>query len=137
MTPDIRKVESYTLTVPDHIGDGSRMLSLCAGAGVDLLAFKSAPLAPTGMQFTLFPREGSKLIEGASKAGLKLEGPRAALLVKGGEKQGALARIYEKLAQANIQVRESSGIAGINGGYGVVLHLGQEDCDRALAALEK
>ena len=136
MALEIKKIEYYTITVSDHSGDGSRMLSLCADAGVDLLAFKAAPLARSGTQFTLFPRDGSKLTEGTRKAGLKLEGPRSALLIKGGEEPGALAKIYEKLAQAGIQVRESSGIADINGGYGVILYLRQEDCDRAAVALE-
>ena len=136
MAFDVQKVDYYSMTVADQVGDGSQLLSLFAGFGVDLLAFKAISLAPGGAQFTLFPREGSKMTEGARKAGLELDGPRSALLVKGGEKPGALARIYEKLSHSDIKVREASGLAHINGSYGVILYLEQEDCDRAVAALE-
>lgn len=74
---------------------------------------------------------------GAIKAGLKLDGPYSAIIITGDEKPGALAEIYSKLFQAGIQIEESSGIAHINEGYGVVLYLKQEDCDKAMAALDK
>jgi hypothetical protein len=59
------------------------------------------------------------------------------VLVQGNEQPGALGGIYEKLARAGIAVGESSGIAHINDGYGVVLYLGQEDCIQAAEALER
>lgn len=74
--------------------------------------------------------------DGAKKAGLTIDGPHSALLVQGDDKSGALADIYEQLAQADITVYESSGIAGIKGGYGVVLYVKQEDCERAMAVLQ-
>jgi hypothetical protein len=49
---------------------------------------------------------------------------------------GALAGIYEKLSRADINVYASSGIAGIKESYGVILHVKQEDYEKAAAALE-
>jgi hypothetical protein len=40
----------------------------------------------------------------------------SALLIKGDEKPGALAEIYQILSRAGIQVNEASGIADINAG---------------------
>ena len=137
MAFDVERIDYYTMTVAEQVGDGSRLLSVFAGVGVDLLAFKAVSLAPGGARFTLFPRDGSKMTEGARKAGVELDGPRPALLVKGGEKPGAWARIYEKLSQAKVPVREASGLAHINGGYGVILYLEPEDCERAAAALKR
>jgi hypothetical protein len=57
-------------------------------------------------------------------------------LIKGDEEPGALADIYKRLSRAGIQVNEASGIADINAGYGVILYLNQEDCGKAVAALE-
>ena len=74
---------------------------------------------------------------GAIKVGLKLDGPYFAVIITGDEEPGALAEIYRKLSRARIDVEESSGIAHINGGYGVILYLKQEDCDKAIAALGK
>jgi len=133
---DIKRVEYYNTTVEDHAGEASKLLSLFAGVGVSLLAFKAVPLEPRRTQFTLFPNDGAKMTNGAKKAGLELEGPHSALLIQGDDESGALADIYEKLSQADIHVNESSGIADIKGGYGVILYLKQEDCEKAVAALE-
>jgi hypothetical protein len=135
MTQKHRKVEYYNIAVQGHITGGSKLLTTIADAGVDFLAYKAIPLEQNRTQFTLFPREGSKMNAMAMKAGLKLDGPYSAVIITGDEKPGALAEIYRKLSQAVIQVEESSGIAHINGGYGVILYLKQEDCDKAMAAL--
>ena len=137
MTLKYRKVEYYNIVVRGHIAEGSRLLTTIADAGVDFLAYKTIPLDQDRTQFTLFPVESSKMTAGAMKAGLKLDGPYYAIIITGDEKPGALAEIYRKISQAGIQVEESSGIAHINDGYGVVLYLKQEDCDKAVAALGK
>jgi hypothetical protein len=134
---EFKKSEYYNIIVQGHIAEGSKLLTTIADAGVDFLAYKAIPLDRKRTQFTLFPIDGSKMTSGAIKAGLKLEGPYSAVIITGDEKSGALAEIYRKLSQAGIQVEESSGIAHINGGYGVVLYLKQEDCDKAMAALSK
>ena len=137
MAFDIKRVEYYNITIEGHAGEASKLLSLFAGVGVNLLAFKAVPLEPRRTQFTLFPNDGSKMSEGAKKTGLELDGPHSALLIQGDDESGALADIYEKLSQADIHVNESSGIADIKGGYGVLLYLRQEDCEKAMAALER
>lgn len=137
MALESRKVEYYNIIVQGRIAEGSELLTTIADAGVDFLAYKAIPLDPKHTQLTLFPIDGSKMTDGAIKAGLKLEGPYSAVIITGDEKPGALAEIYRKLSEAGIQVEESSGIAHINGGYGVLLYLKQEDCDKAMAALSK
>jgi hypothetical protein len=136
MSRDIMQVEYYNITVEDQITNASKLLSTIAGAGVDFQAFKAIPLKPNRTQFTLFAKDSSKLTDGAKKSGLKLDGPYSALLIKGGEESGALADIYKKLSQADIQIDEACGIADINAGYGVILYLNQEDCGKALNVLE-
>ena len=132
----IKRVEYYHVTVESHAGEGSKLLSVFAAVGVNLLAFKAVPLEPMRTQFTLFPDDGSKMNDGAKKAGLNLDGPHSALLIQGDDESGALADIYQKLSQAAINVYESSGIANIKGGYGVLLYVKQEDCEKAMAALK-
>jgi len=136
MALDIMQVEYYNITVEDQIAGASKLLSAIAGTGVDFHAFRSIPVKPNQTRFTLFAKDRSKMTDGARKSGLKLDGPYSALLIKGDEKSGALADIYRKLSQAGIQVGEAYGIADINAGYGVILYLKQEDCAKALTALE-
>jgi hypothetical protein len=136
MAFDIKRVETFNITVDGQVEEGAKLLSIFAGVGISLLAFKAAPLKPNRTQFTLFPNDPSKMIEAANRTGLELDGPHPALIIQGNDESGALADIYEKLSQAGIHVKESSGIADIKGWYGVVLYLEQEDCEKAAAALE-
>jgi len=135
MALDILQVESYNITVEGRITHASQLLSTIAGAGVDFHAFKAIPVKTNQTQFTLFAKDNSKMISGAEKSGLVLDGPYFALLIKGDEKAGALADIYKKLSQAGIQVDEACGIADINAGYGVILYIKQEDCGKAMTVL--
>ena len=130
-----KKVDYYNIIVQGHIAEGSKLLTTIANAGVDFLAYKAITLGHNRTQFTLFAIDSSKLTAGAMKAGLKLDGPYSAVIITDDEKPGALAEIYNKLSQAGIQVKESTGIAHINGGYGVVLYLKQEDCDKVMTIL--
>jgi hypothetical protein len=133
----IKRVEYYYIAVEGHVEEGSKMLSVFADVGVNLLTFQSAPLGPMRTRFTLFPDDGLKMTDGAKKAGLTLDGPHSALLIKGdNDESAALACIYEKLSQADINVYASNGIADIKGGYGVILYFKQEEYQRAVAALE-
>lgn len=136
MASNILQVEYYNITVQGQITEASNLITTIAAAGVDFHAFRATPLGPDRTQFTFFAKDSVKITDGAKKAGLKLDGPYSALLIKGAEEAGALADIYEKLSKARIQVDEASGIADINAGYGVLLYLKREDCDRAMAALK-
>ena len=136
MALDIKKLEYYNITVEDHAPEGAKLLSLFANVGISWYAFKAVTLEPKCTRFSLFPNDGFKMIMGAKNAGLSLDGPYPALMIKDSDESGALADIYEKLAQAGIDVNESSGIADINGGYGVILYLNKADCEKAMKVLE-
>ena len=136
MALEILQVEYYNITVEDQITSASKLLSTIAGAGVDFHAFKAIPVKSNQTQFTLFAKDSAKMTDGAKKAGLELDGPYPALLIKGDEESGALADIYKRLSQTGIQVEEACGIADINAGYGVILYLTQEDCNTAMTVLK-
>ncbi len=135
MDLDVKRVDTFNLTVEADVAQASAMLGAIVGAGVDFLAFKAVPAGPGRTRFTLIPMDGSKLLAGAATAGLAVDGPHPALLVIGDERPGALADIYRRLAGAGVAVEESTGIAHINDGYGVVLYVREDDCDRAAEAL--
>lgn len=137
MALDIKKVEYFNINVDGNAGEGSKLLSLFADAGVNLFAFKAVPVEPKHTRFSLFPDDSLKMKDGAKKAGLDLDGPHTALIIQGDEDEsGACADIHEKISLAGINVYESNGIANIKGSYGVVLYLKQEDCEKAMAALK-
>jgi hypothetical protein len=136
MALDIMKIDYYNILIDGQITSASKLLSTIVGAGVDFHAFKAISVKPDQTQFTLFAKDTSKMTDGAKRSGLRIDGPHAALLIKGDEKSGALADIYKQLSRAGIQVEEACGIADINAGYGVILYLSEEDCDKALTALK-
>jgi hypothetical protein len=135
---NVRQIEYANIVVEYQVSEASKLLSALAGGGIDFLAYK-ATSSIEGKQtlFTLFSENAQKMVEVARKHGFKVDGPHSAILVKGDEEIGALAAIYERLSQANINVEESSGMAHINGGYGVILYIKQEDCREALSALQR
>ena len=137
MALDILQIAYYSITVEGYVTHASKLLSILAHAGVDFHAFKAIPVNPDRTRFTLFAKDSVRMTEGAKKAGLELEGPYSALLIKGDERAGALADIYMKLSEAGIQVDEACGIADINAGYGVILYLEQDDCGKAMTVLKK
>jgi hypothetical protein len=137
MALDIKKVEYYNIIVEGNAAEGFKLLSLFAGADVNLLAFKAVPVELGRTQFSLFPDDNLKMEDGAKKAGLDMDGPHIALIVKGYDDQsGECANVHEKLSQAGIDVCESNGIANIKGSYGIILYLNQQDCKKAMVALE-
>ena len=46
MALDVKKTEYYYVTIDGHAGEASRLLSVFAKAGVNLLAFKAVPVDP-------------------------------------------------------------------------------------------
>jgi hypothetical protein len=136
MALEIKKVEYFNITVDSNAGEAYKLLSTFAEVGVSLLAFKAIPVENNRTRFSLFPDDVSKMKDGAKKAGLNLDGPHAALIIKSSsDEPGECAGIFKKLSHININASEFSGIADIKGSYGVVVYLKQEDCEKAMAAL--
>ena len=101
MALDIKIVEYYNITVDGNAGEGYKLLSVFADVGINLLAFKAVPVEPMRTRFSLFPDDSSKMNDGAKKAGLNLDGPHFALIVKGyDDESGECANIHEKLSKA-------------------------------------
>ncbi|HXG43313.1 MAG TPA: hypothetical protein VNJ71_01005 [Gemmatimonadales bacterium] len=132
----VRRAEFFNTTIPDEPGEGLKLLKLLAERGINLLAFTAVPVGPNRVQLTIFPDDVARLVREAGRAGLRLDGPYAALLVQGDDALGALAGVHAKLAAADVNVYASSGVADGRGGYGYVIYVRGEDFDAALKALE-
>jgi hypothetical protein len=136
MALEIKKVEYFNILVDNNAGEAYELLSNFAKVGISLLAFKAIPVEHQQTQFSLFPNDSSKMKDAAKKAGINLDGPHAALIIKSNsDEPGECAGIFKKLSQVDINISESIGIADMYGSYGVVLYLKQGDCEKAIAAL--
>jgi hypothetical protein len=136
MAYEISQVGYYYTTVPDRPGEAYELLSVLSEQGINLLAFSAVPFGPTRTQLTLFPDDSLAMEAEARKAGLALDGPHPALLVRGDDELGALARIHEKLKSAGVNVFASSGIADGGSSFGYLLYVRPDDFDRAVSCLD-
>ncbi len=135
MSFQVRRAEYFYATVPDEPGQALKLLTMLAEKGINLLAFTAVPIGPNSTQVTIFPDDVAKAVSEAKKAQLPLDGPYAALLVQGQDALGALASVHTRLAQANVNVYASSGVADGRGGYGYVIYVKGQDYQTALRAL--
>jgi hypothetical protein len=137
MEINIKQAEYFSITIDDNAGKAHQLLAVYADAGVGLLAFKAVPAGPGHTQFSVFPNDSEKMKDAAKAAGLLLDGPHPALIVKSdSDEPGECAGVFEKLSRAGIHEYEACGIADIKDSYGIVLYMKQDDCEKALAALK-
>lgn len=135
MTMSVRRADYYTTTVADQPGEAYRLLSHLAASGVNLLAFTAIPVGPTRTQLTVFPEDDGALAHAAKSAGIPLDGPHPALLVRGDDTLGALAGIHEKLFDAGVNVYAASGVTDGAGSFGYLIYVRPDEFARAAQAL--
>jgi hypothetical protein len=129
---EIKKVDYFKITINSNAGAAYKLLSIFSEFGISLLAFKANPLGQGQTEFSLFPNDSAKMKAAAKNAGLNLNGPHAALIIKSNnDEPGECAGIFDRLSKANITLQESIGIADIMDSYGVVVCLDQKDCEKA------
>jgi hypothetical protein len=99
-----QEIEYNRIEVEYRVSDASKLLSALADNGIDFLAFKATSINGRRTLFTLFSDNAQNMVEVAGQNGFRVDGPYSAIWVKGNEEIGALAAIYERLSQANINV---------------------------------
>ncbi len=130
-----RKVQYFYATVEDRPGAAFRLLASLAESKVNLLAFSATPTGPNNTQVVLFPENPAALAEVAEQSNLILTGPQSAFLVQGDDHLGALAEVHRVLADAKVNVYNSTGVTDGRGGFGYIIYVRPEDIDRAAHAL--
>src|SRR5210317_1572950 len=135
MACNISRVEYFRTTIQNRPGEAYKFLSQLALLKINLLAFSATPISPTDTQLTIFPENPKFMKNEASRAGLFLEGPNPALLVQCDDRLGALADIHLKIYEADVNVKSAGGVIDGRGAFGYVIHVEQDDFDKAAAAL--
>lgn len=131
----IQPVEYFYANVRDELDAAYSVLAQLAERGVNLLAFAAVPSGPTLAQFTLFPEDSNKLAAEARAAGLALDGPHHALLVRGDDELGALASVHRHLLDADVDIYASTGVTDPEGSFGYVVYVREDQFKRAVEAL--
>lgn len=135
MAHEIRRVAYFNARVMDEPGAGYRLLTQLAELGINLLAFTAIPVGPATTQLAIFPDDPARLQAESRRAGLALEGPHPAVLVRGDDVMGTLAELHEKLYARGINVYSSTAVSSGAGRFGYLLYLRPDDIDSAAESL--
>jgi len=135
MACSISRVEYFNTTIKDRPGEAYKFLSQLALLRINLLAFTATPISTTDTQLTIFPENHKFMQNEAARAGLYLEGPYPALLVLCDDRLGALADIHLHLYEAEVNVESASGVTDGRGAFGYIIHVKQENFEKAAKAL--
>ena len=135
MAETIRKVEYFCINVEDKPGETYRLLARFKRRNLNLLAVNVFSCAPGQAQLDFFPEDPHELIEAAKETNTTLDGPKTAFLIQGEDKIGALADIYRRFNDANINIHAANGACDGEGRYSYILWVRGTDIDAAERAL--
>ncbi|MGH7477402.1 MAG: hypothetical protein ACRELD_14135, partial [Longimicrobiales bacterium] len=125
-----RKVDYYYVTVADQPGEGARVLRALKDGGVNLLAVHAFP-SGDGAQLNLVPEDAGKLEAAAKQAKLELSARKAAFLVEGQDRPGAVAELLGRLGAERINVTALDAVRSGGGRYGALLWVAPADVSKA------
>ncbi len=134
MANRVRKVDYFYTKIPNKPGEGTKILTALYKEGVNLLAFSGFPRQGRA-QVDFIPDNTAKFKAAAKKAGLKLSPRKTGFLIQGDDKPGAIARIFNKLADANINVTACDAACAGKSRYGGILWVKPSDVRKAAKVL--
>jgi hypothetical protein len=134
MTEEIRRVEHYSISIPNKVGEGARVLGALRDAGVNFIAVWGYPRGRGRAQLEFIPENGDAFVAAAKQAKLR---PRksTAFYIHGDDRPGAVADILKKLADARISVEAVHAVCGGAGRYGGVIFLSPAATRKAATVL--
>ena len=119
MSDKLRKVDYYYVMVPNKPGQGAKIMAGLAAEGVNLLAFSGFP-SEGKAQLDLLPEDSGKLRRAAKKLGLTLSAKKSGFLYQGKDRVGAMTRVFDTLAGADINVTAVDAVASGKGRFGAI-----------------
>ena len=133
--PDaIRKVDYFSIHVPNTPGQAFNVLSTLVTANVNLLACSGIPRGRRA-EIDVVPEDTRKFKTAVKKAGLKFKPEKSGLLIQGEERPGALAGHLGKLGERGINVTGIDAVSAGEGRWGAIIWLNRDDVARAARLL--
>jgi hypothetical protein len=134
MAEEIRRVEHYSASIPNKVGEGARVLGALREAGVNLIAFWGYPAGRGRALLEFIPEDNATFVAAAKQNKLKVR-KSIAFYIHGDERRGAVADILKKLADARISVNAMQAVCGGAGTYGAVIYLSTAAARKAATVL--
>ena len=112
MADAVRKVEYFSIHVPNKPAKAFGVLSALVSSGIDLLACVGVPEGKQA-RIDVVPDDTRKFRAAVRKAGLEFTPEKSGFLIQGRDRPGALAQHLEKLGDVNV-----TGIDSLSAGEG-------------------
>jgi len=130
----IRKVDYFSIVVPDRPGQTFRVLSTLVSAGINLIACSGFPRGRRA-QIDVVPDDSRLFNRAVKKAGLAFQPKRTGFMIQGKDRPGALAAHLNKLAVAGINVIAVDALSPGGGHWAAIVWVKLADVRRAGSVL--
>jgi len=135
MADAIKKVDYFSMKVPNRRGEAARALEALAASNINLLAFTGFPVGGGHSQVDFVPENTAAFRRAARKAGLKPSARKKGFLVRGDDRSGAIARVLRKIAAAGVNVTAIDAVCAGKGRYGAIFWVKAKDVSKTARTL--
>jgi hypothetical protein len=133
--PDaIRKVEYFSIQVPNAPAKAFGVLSTLVSGGVNLLACSGVPRGRRA-QIDVVPDNARRFKTVVKKAGLSFTPEKGGFMIQGRDRPGALTGHLKKLGDGGINVTGIDALSAGDGRWGAIIWVAPADVARAGRAL--
>ena len=134
MADAIRKVEYFTIQVPNSPGKAFGVLSTLVSAGINLLACSGIPRGRRA-QIDVVPDDARKFKSAVKKAGLTFTPEKIGFMIQGRDRPGALSEHLRKLGEKGVNVTGIDSLSAGDGRWGAIIWVDEDAVRRAARIL--
>ena len=134
MPDSIRKVEYFSIHVPNTPAKAFGVLSTLVSSGINLLACSGVPRGRRA-QIDVVPDNARRFKTVVKKAGLSFTPEKGGFMIQGRDRPGALTAHLKKLGDKGINVTGIDAMSAGEGRWGAIIWVGPGDIARAARAL--
>ena len=134
MADTVRKVEYFSIRVPNTPAKAFGVLSTLVSSGVDLLACIGVPRGRKA-QIDVVPADTRRFKSAVKKAGLTFTPQKTGFIIQGKDRPGALSHHLQKLGDREINVTGIDALSAGEGRWGAIIWVADDDVRKAARAL--
>lgn len=134
MADVVRKVEYFSISVPDAPAKAFGVLSTLVSAGVDLLACIGTQRGRQA-RIDVVPADARRFRSAVGKAKLRFTPEKSGFLIQGRDRAGALADHLEKLGASGINVTGIDALSAGQGRWGAIIWVDERSVRKARQVL--
>jgi hypothetical protein len=135
MTESVKRFDYRYIVIDDEGSQAANIVNALWASGVELLAFSAFPHGHGKSQLDLVPENPGALERAALSMGLTLSDKKTGFLVKGENRPGAVARVLNRLAEANIGITAMHAISAGADRFGALLWVKPAQAEEAAKVL--